>query len=78
MEPCNIPVSHLPFPREQGSREGLSKEANCQGWGLLSSLPSQFLFLTISPQREAKENTAFDDGYSFHASLVPSRRVFQL
>lgn len=76
MEPCGIPVSNLPLPREQGSRKGLSKVASCKGLGLLSCLPSQRL--TIPPQREAKENIAFPDAHSFHASLVPRKESFQM
>lgn len=72
MEPCDIPVSSLPLPREQRSRKGLSKEANCKIRGSLSCLPSQLL--TAPPQREAKEN-------SFPPSLLllcqPSSQQFE-
>lgn len=55
MEPRDIPGSNLPLPREQRSRKGFSKQANCKSLGSLSCLPSQLL--TVPSQREAKENS---------------------
>lgn len=76
MEPCDIPISNLPLPREQRSRKGLSKEADCKGLGLLSCLPSQLI--TSPPLRETKENIAFHEDCSFCASLAPSKRSFKI
>lgn len=51
-----------------GGQGKVSQRRPLVSLGLLSCLPSQFL--TMRPQRETKENTAFRDAYCLRASLV--------